>query len=83
MITVMKLPAVFEMVRVHDQTGISGTGKVGEGFVASDGKVTFHWTTEGKPRSVVFYQDIHDFYAIHVDPHPDNGTIIRWLLGGT
>lgn len=78
----IKLPAVFEMIRLADETGVSGTGKVGEGFVASDGKVTFHWTTVGKPRSVVFYSDLHDFYAIHVDPHPDNQTRINWLLGG-
>lgn len=70
------------MVRQHDVTGVSGTGKVGEGFVASDGKVTFHWTVQDKPRSVVFYDSYEDFYNIHIVPHPENGTMINWLLNG-
>lgn len=78
----MILPAAFEMIRENDQTGVSGTGKVGEGFIASDGKVTFHWTVMDKPRSVVFYNTYEDFYAIHVAPHPGNNTYLNWLLGG-
>lgn len=75
-------PAVFEMIRRNDETGVSGTGKVGEGFVASNGKVTFHWITPGKPMSVVSYDAFADFEAIHITPHPSNKTVIRWLLGG-
>lgn len=76
----MSLPAAFEMIRKADQTGVSGTGKVGEGFIASDGKVTFHWLT-GVARSVVFYDNFEDFLQIHVKPHPANETILNWLLG--
>ena len=78
----MITPAAFEMIREFDTTGVSGTGKVGEGFVASDGKVTFHWTVTDRPRSVVFYDSFEDFMDIHITPHPENGTVINWLLNG-
>lgn len=78
----INVPAVFEMIRQQDATGVSGTGKVGEGFIASDGKVTFHWTVLDRPRSVVFYEGFEDFMDIHVNPHHANGTVLNWLLGG-
>lgn len=36
-------PRRFHLERVEDVTGISGTGRVAEGFVASDGKVALRW----------------------------------------
>jgi hypothetical protein len=69
---------VFEMHRGADETGVSGTGKVGEGVQFTDGSVVFRWQAPGKPQSTVTYNRLEDFMAIHVDPHPGNGTLIRW-----
>lgn len=33
----------FHLDRTEDVTGVSGTGRVAEGFVASDGKVALRW----------------------------------------
>lgn len=74
------LPALFEMTRAADESGVSGIGKVGEGAIWSDGTCTFRWLT-AKARSTVFYGSFADFCAIHIDPHPDNGTELHWLEG--
>jgi hypothetical protein len=36
----------FELIRHEDVTGVSGTGKVAEGTVFSDGRAVTHWLTD-------------------------------------
>ena len=44
----------FELHRIEDVTGISGTGVVAEGVEFTDGVVVLRWTTEW-PTSVVWH----------------------------
>lgn len=76
----MDKPRLFEMWRVADESGVSGTGKVGEGVEWSDGTCSFRWLT-AVARSQVFYNSFADFKAIHIDPHPSNETELRYLYG--
>lgn len=69
----------FEMIRQADESGVSGTGKVLEGCVFTNGKCAIQWCVEGKPQSTVIYDSFEDFKYIHVDSHPTNGTIFNWL----
>lgn len=61
--TAMFGPEVFELVRLKDETGISGTGRVAEGIVFSDGSVALRWLT--KHRSTSFYESAREVLAIH------------------
>lgn len=56
-------PRPFDLVRLVDATGISGTGKVAEGCVFSDGTVALRWLTEH--RSTVIYESAREVLAIH------------------
>ena len=69
---------LFEMVRINDESGVSGTGKVLEGVVFNNGTVVASWTTSG-PNSVCIYDNFQDFEAIHITPHPTNETKITWI----
>ncbi len=60
----------FEFFRGGDETGVSGTGKVLEGIVYSDGSVGIHWTVD--LWSVTFFQDWATFVKIHIGSHPNN-----------
>jgi hypothetical protein len=53
----------FHLQRDVDATGISGTGRVAEGVVFSNGWCALTWLTAHT--SVVFYQSIADVEAIH------------------
>ena len=54
------------MQRDVDVSGVSGTGKVAEGIVFSNGWVALTWTNEG-PRfsSISIYPDIQTVERIH------------------
>lgn len=69
-------PRMFSMVRTADESGVSGTGRVLDGVVWSNGKVTVQWRTENS--SIAVYDSFETFEAIHITPHPDNGTVIEW-----
>lgn len=56
-------PETFDLVRLHDETGISGTGKVAEGVVFMDGTTALRWLT--KHRSTVVYESAREVLAIH------------------
>lgn len=56
-------PETFDLIRLHDETGISGTGKVAEGAVFMDGTTTLRWLT--KHRSTVVYESAREVLAIH------------------
>ena len=68
----------FVMERRHDASGVSGTGTVLEGVLFSTGVVVIHWLTPPPRGSISVFDSIDQFLAIHVRPHPDNGTIIRF-----
>jgi len=71
----------FTMRREFDVSGVSGTGIVLEGVHFSTGVVVIHWLTPPPRGSISVFDDIEQFLAIHVRPHPDNRTVLRWEDG--
>lgn len=53
----------FELHRIEDKTGISGTGRIAEGVLFSDGRCVMRWLTQY--RSMGVYDSIQDLEAIH------------------
>ncbi len=53
----------FWLERTEDVSGTSGTGRVAEGVIFSNGWCALHWLT--KYTSVAFYQSIAELEAIH------------------
>jgi hypothetical protein len=53
----------FDLIRIEDVTGISGTGRVAEGVVFDDGHVVMRWLTAH--RSTTFFPDIETVRIIH------------------
>lgn len=54
----------FTLKRIVDATGVSGTGKVAEGVVFSDGTVALRWTSNTP--STVFYAKLDDLKTVHL-----------------
>jgi hypothetical protein len=54
----------FHLERHHDDTGISGIGKVAEGCQFSDGRVALRWLV-GEHRSTVVWDSIDSVEHIH------------------
>ena len=54
---------VFYLYRTEDESGVSGTGRVAQGFVADNGKVSLFWLSEHP--SVTVYDSIGEVQAIH------------------
>lgn len=54
---------LFDLYRLVDETGISGTGLVAQGVQFDDGTCALRWTT--KHRSTALYDDIATVEAIH------------------
>ena len=71
------------MVRVHDVSRVSGTGTVLEGIQFSTGTVVIHWLTPPPRGSIAIFDSLDQFLSIHVRPHPENGTEIRFGDGTT
>lgn len=53
----------FFLVREVDISGVSGTGRVAEGFVFEDGTTALRWLTEH--RSTAIYSSLDTLDAIH------------------
>lgn len=53
----------FWLERVEDISGTSGTGRVAEGVIFSNGWCAMHWLS--KYTSVAFYQSVAELEAIH------------------
>jgi hypothetical protein len=53
----------FSLIRNEDISGISGTGRVAQGFVFEDGTAALRWLT--KDRSMCFYGSIEELERIH------------------
>ena len=68
----------FGLIRESDESGVSGTGKVLEGCIFSDGVTIARWCVEGKPNSTAIYDTFEAFMEIHVDSHPSNNSRIVW-----
>ncbi len=56
-------PRTFDMLRLDDATGISGTGHIAEGVVFGDGTAVLRWLTEH--RSTAIYESARELLAIH------------------
>lgn len=56
-------PRRFHLQRTVDVTGVSGTGRVAEGVVWTDGTVSIRWL--GPRPSVVFWASLADAEAVH------------------
>lgn len=67
----------FQLIRQEDETGISGTGMVGEGCVFGNGKCCFCF--ESAHPSVSTWDSFEAFKFVHIDSHPGNKSIIVWL----
>ena len=71
----------FTMRREFDVSGVSGTGIVLEGVHFSTGVVVIHWLTPPPRGSISVFDDLEQFLSIHVRPHPDNRTVLRFEDG--
>ena len=54
---------MFYLKRAEDESGISGTGRVAQGFVFDNGKVAVTWLSEHP--SVTVYDNLGEVTAIH------------------
>tara|TARA_A200000159_G_C7193685_1_gene284853 strand:+ start:446 stop:769 length:324 start_codon:yes stop_codon:yes gene_type:complete len=54
---------MFYLNRIEDDSGISGTGRVAQGFIFDNGKVALTWLSEHP--SVTIYDNIGEVRAIH------------------
>jgi hypothetical protein len=54
---------IFYLKRVEDESGVSGTGRVAQGFVFDNGKVAVTWLSEHP--TVTIYDNIGEVHAIH------------------
>lgn len=68
-------PAVFELHRVEDDSGISGTGHVLDGVVFPDGTTVVRW--RGKYRSTAMFKNYRNFEKIHMAYH--GSSVIKWV----
>ena len=54
---------IFYLNRLEDESGVSGTGTVAQGFIFDNGKVALTWLSEHP--SVTIYDNIGEVHAIH------------------
>lgn len=76
-------PHLFTVVRHGDESGVSGTGRVLDGVMWHNGKVSVCWRTDiaGTRHgfsSITIYDSFEAFKFIHIDSHPTNDTEIVW-----
>ena len=53
----------FLLVREVDETGVSGTGTVAEGFLFSTGRVVIEWLVA--PFAIGIFSSIHELIQVH------------------
>jgi len=73
----------FSVIREHDESGVSGTGKVIDGVLFHTGQVVICWRTDIDASkhghsSLGIYPTWEAFKHIHIDSHPKNKTRIEW-----
>ena len=54
---------IFYLKRIEDESGVSGTGRVAQGFIFDNGKVSVTWLSEHP--SVTIYDNIGEVRAVH------------------
>jgi len=54
---------MFYLKRIEDESGVSGTGRIAQGFIFDNGKVALTWLSEHP--SVTIYDSIGEVHAIH------------------
>ena len=54
---------IFYLKRTEDESGVSGTGRIAQGFIFDNGKVALTWLSEHP--SVTVYDSIGEVRAIH------------------
>ena len=54
---------VFYLKRTEDESGVSGTGRVAQGFIFDNGKVAVTWLSEHP--TVTIYDNVGEVHAIH------------------
>ena len=64
----------FELLRITDVSGVSGTGLVAEGVEFSSGKVALCWY--GEYRSMSFWDSIDSLEAVHGH---EGSTKVVWI----
>ena len=57
------LMKIFYLKRSEDESGVSGTGRIAQGFIFDNGKVALTWLSEHP--SVTIYNSIGEVHAIH------------------
>ncbi len=73
----------FTVIRIRDESGVSGTGRIIDGVLFHTGQVVICWRTdiEGSKHgasSLGIYKTWDEFKFIHIDSHPSNMTQIVW-----
>lgn len=53
----------FQLIRLEDETGISGTGHIAEGVEFADGQCVISWLT--RHHSIGVYPSMEELVAIH------------------
>ena len=54
---------MFYLKRVEDESGVSGTGRIAQGFIFDNGKVALTWLSEHP--SITIYDSIGEVSAVH------------------
>ena len=68
----------FTVARQYDETGVSGVGVVIEGVVLATGQAIIHWLTPAPRGALAIFDSMSDFIKIHINPHPDNASVLTW-----
>lgn len=69
----------FNLLRIEDESGVSGTGRVAEGVSFSDGKAVLHWVSLSNASGVsstTVYDSMRDLVAVHGH---GGRTEVEWL----
>jgi hypothetical protein len=79
----MDEPRLFSLLRHEDTTGVSGTGRVLDGVIFHTGQVVICWRSDMHPQnpgfsSLAIYPSWEAFLHVHVEPHSDAATQIRF-----
>ena len=71
----------FTVCRNYDETGVSGEGVVIEGVVMATGQCVLHWLYPPPRGGISIFDSLDDFLKVHVNPHPDNKSVITFEDG--
>lgn len=72
---------MFTIYRINDISGVSGAGKIIQGVLFADQKVTIQWLVGSDPGDTQVKLDWNRFIDTHIKSHPENGTIVTFANG--